>query len=138
MTIGTRPSTTPPRLHPGNLALRFMLELWALFGMGYGSHVLTSGWLQPLATLAVPLSAAALWGTFTVRGDPSRGKAGPVCVSGKARLALEAGFFCLGCGLLLMSARVEAAAALAALVALHYALAHARTRWLFEQRAREA
>lgn len=126
-------SDAPSPLNPWNAALRFMLELWALFAMGYGSRALTSGWLKPVTMLAVPLTAAVLWGTFTVPGDPSRGKTGPVPVSGRVRLAIELGFFCLACWLLLESVHAAAAFALGSLVLVHYAVSHKRTRWLLRQ-----
>lgn len=127
---------SPVSLRPWNLALRFMLELWALLAMGLASRDLLHGWLRSVAMLAVPLAAAAAWGTFTVRGDPSRGKTGPVPVSGPVRLAVEAAFFGLACALLLLARHIAAALGLGALIALHYAAAHARTRWLVAQRSR--
>jgi hypothetical protein len=39
--------------------------------------------------IAVPIAAAALWGTFNVPNDPSRSGAAPLRVSGATRLALE-------------------------------------------------
>lgn len=84
--------------------------------------------------VTVPLLAATIWSVFTVTGDPSRGKNGPVPVSGYVRLGIEATFF--GCGAAACYALSSARWALAfgALVCLHYAWAHARVRWLLRQR----
>lgn len=121
----------PSALHPLNAALRFVLELGALFGLGTWGHALSGGY--GLA-IALPLVAASTWGVFTVPGDPSRGKAGPVRVSGVVRLLLEAVFFTAGtCGLA-QTGHETLAIVFGVSVCLHYALAHARTRWLLAQR----
>jgi hypothetical protein len=115
--------------------LRFALELIALGLFGRWGFMCTSGAARYAWMLALPLLAAAVWGTFTVPGDPSRGKTGPVPVSGAARLALEATFFgaaTAACDALGFTAW---AAAFGASVCLHYVAAHARTRWLLTQRA---
>lgn len=76
--------------HPLNLGLRFLLELLALFAMGYW------GWAQHLGLarffwmIGLPLVAAVLWGTLRVPGHPGPA---PVAVSGPLRLFLEAVFF---------------------------------------------
>jgi hypothetical protein len=84
--------------------------------------------------VAVPLLAATIWATFTVRDDPSRGKNGPVRVSGCVRLGIEATFFGSAIAACYALSSLAWAAAFAALVCLHYAWAHARTRWLLDQR----
>jgi hypothetical protein len=120
-----------PTLHPWNAALRFLLELTALFALGRWGHAISGGYVL---ALALPLLAASAWGVFTVPGDPSRGKDGPVRVSGVVRLLLEAAFFAAGACGLAQTGHARLATAFAASVCLHYALAHARTRWLLAQR----
>ncbi|WP_292315447.1 YrdB family protein [Mesorhizobium sp.] len=71
--------------------------------------------------MALPLVAAALWGTFAVPDDPSRSGRAPVPVPGAARLALElvilfggaAGFYLVG--------HAAAGIVMALLIALSYA-----------------
>lgn len=122
-------------LQPLNAILRFVLELVALGLLGrWGFTSSTDPVRKYLWLVAVPLLAATIWGTFTVTGDPSRGKNGPVHVSGCVRLAIEAAFF--GCAVAACHALgfTTWAAAFALLVCLHYAWAHARIRWLLDQR----
>ncbi len=79
--------------HPVNLAVRFFLELSALASFGiWGWRLREDGWRFALA-LAIPLTAAALWGTFAVPDDPSRSGSAPVPVPGILRLAIEFAFF---------------------------------------------
>jgi len=67
-------------LHPISLALRFLLELAALIALGlWGAHQAGIA-----LALALPATAAALWGIFAVPGDPSRSGKAPVPVSGRA------------------------------------------------------
>ena len=134
MTSGSRDRWRRP-LHPLNAALRFALELIALSLLArWGFTCSTDPVRRYLWLVAVPLLAAAIWGTFTVTNDPSRGKNGPVRVSGHVRLGIEATFF--GCAIAACYALSSAtwAAAFTALVCLHYTWAHARMRWLLEQR----
>jgi hypothetical protein len=125
----------PDPLQPLNAILRFGLELVALGLLGAWGFTCSADPVRRCVWLfAVPLLAAAIWGTFTTAGDPSRGKDGPVRVSGCVRLGIEAAFF--GCAVAACSALSTAtwAAAFAVLVCLHYASTHARVRWLLAQR----
>lgn len=76
--------------HPGNLALRFLLELFSLFAMRYWGWTQHTALLRVLFAIGLPVLAAALWGTFRVPDDP--GKA-PVAIPGYLRLLLEASYF---------------------------------------------
>ena len=61
--------------HPINLAIRFLLELAALFALGlWGWNAYDGGesWQRILLMLGVPIAAALLWGLFAVPDDPSR------------------------------------------------------------------
>jgi hypothetical protein len=128
-------SGTPPRpLHPINAVLRFALELVALAALGRWGFMLSTRGVRYVWMLAAPLTAAALWGTFTVPADPSRGSTGPVRVSGLLRLALEAGFFGCACWALERLGQRAWASTLAVAVGVHYVWARERTRWLLQQR----
>ena len=64
--------------HPINLALRFLLELSALFAMGVWGWRYSEGWLRFVLALSIPIIAAVLWGTFAVPDDPSRSGGAPI------------------------------------------------------------
>ncbi|RUX31285.1 DUF2568 domain-containing protein [Mesorhizobium sp. M2A.F.Ca.ET.042.01.1.1] len=116
-----------------NLTLRFLLELAALLGLGMAGWSLSEGWWRWPFALALPLVAAALWGTFAVPNDPSRSGRAPVPVPGAARLALElvilfggaAGFYLVG--------HAAAGTVMALLIALSYAFSLDRLGWLLRQ-----
>lgn len=127
-------SIHPPRgsitvsQHPANLALRFLLELIALWGMGAG------GWSvarPPALGLALPLLAAALWGVLRVPGDPGDA---PVAVPGGARLLLEALFFAAGVWGFARSGWPLGAAGFGAVVLVHYAFSLDRVARLLGRR----
>lgn len=113
--------------HPLNLALRFLLELAALFSVGYWGWTQHEGLFRLLLGLGLPLLFAALWGTFRVPGDPG---AAPVAIPGYLRLLLE--LFLLGSGVIALYAagRTTPALILAALLLLHYAISYDRIAWL--------
>jgi hypothetical protein len=111
------------------------LELTALGLLGrWGFTCSTDPVRRYLWLVAVPLLAATIWGTFTVPNDPSRGKNGPVRVSGSVRLGIEAAFFGSAIAACYALTSTAWAALLSALICLHYAWAHSRTRWLLQQR----
>lgn len=99
--------------HPGNLALRFLLELFSV-----------------LFTIGLPVLAAALWGTFRVPDDP--GKA-PVAIPGYLRLLLEASYFNGAVGALYAAGRANWGLVFAFLVLIHYLLSYDRVVWLLRQ-----
>ena len=119
--------------NPLNLAVRFLLELCALFALGlWGWRLRDDGW-RIVAALAVPLIAAALWGTFAVPGDPSRSGSAPVVVPGALRLVLEFGFFASATWTLYDLGFRRAAAFFAVAIVVHYLLSYDRIRWLLSR-----
>ncbi len=58
--------------HPINLALRFLLELAAIFVFGYWGYSLGVDGTRIILAILFPLLFATLWGVFAVTGDPSR------------------------------------------------------------------
>jgi hypothetical protein len=128
MTVATEPERLP--LHPLNAGLRFVLEMLALGLFGRWGFSSSSTALRYAGMLGLPLLAAVVWGTFTVPGDPSRGKDGPVRVSGAARLTLEAIYFGAAAAACYALSSAPWAALFIVIVGLHYAWAHQRTRWL--------
>jgi hypothetical protein len=107
--------------HPLNLALRFLLELLALFAMGYWGWTQHSGMARYLWTFGLPLIAAVIWGTFRVPGHPGPA---PVSVPGPARLFIEAIVFAGGVWAFSASGRGSWALVFGAVVLLHYLLSY--------------
>ena len=116
--------------NPINLAFRFLLELAALFAMGYWGWHAAEGGPRWLLVLGVPLAAAALWGTFRVENDPGRA---PVRVPGAVRLALELAFFTFAAWALRDAGAVIASWVLAGAVLFYYVISYDRILWLFTQ-----
>ncbi len=107
--------------NPFVLTARFLLELGALFALGYWGWTQHSGLARLAWTFGLPLAAAAAWGTFRVRGYPSRP---PVAVNGRVRLALEFVFFAAAAWALYAAQRPSWALVFGLLVVLHYAASY--------------
>lgn len=111
-----------------NDVFRFGLELAALVAFGYGGWVLGGGGFAGGAlSVGVAVTAAAIWGTFRVDGDPKRA---PVPVPGVVRLLLEGMVFASACALLALASAPVPAGALGLLILVHYGIGHQRIRWL--------
>lgn len=121
---------TIPSLAPGNLLLRFALEIAALVGLAVGGWSLVDAPLSWLLAAALPLAGIVIWGVFNVPGDPSRSGRAPVSVPGSARLVLEVVVLLAGAAGLAVGGLGWLAVVMTALVALHYATTMARVRWL--------
>lgn len=111
--------------HPLNLALRFMLEIAALFALGMWGWATQPGLFRLVFTAGAPLLAAFLWGTFRVQELHSPNKP-PVLVPGWVRLLLEAAFFTAAVAGLWDANYHAPAYALGALVIFHYAVSYDR------------
>lgn len=117
-------------MNPLNLALRFLLELAALGALGWWGATLSEGWLRWVLAIALPLFAAAMWGTFAVPDDPSRGGTPVVVVPGWTRLALELAFFAAAVLALRAVEQPRLALITGGLVTAHYLLSLGRIGWL--------
>lgn len=115
---------------PANLALRFFLELAALFALAYWGWTQHDGLVRLLWTIGLPLVAAALWGVFRVNGDP--GKA-PVPVPGILRLALEALIFGGAVWALYAAGQETCSLIFGVVIVLHYLISYDRVIWLLRQ-----
>jgi hypothetical protein len=127
----TRPEA--PSIDSAQLALRFGLELGALIGIGRWAALLSDGPMAYAAGVGVPLAAAVAWGTFAVRGDPSRSGNAPVPVPGTLRLALELLVFLAGAIGFAVRQNFIVCGIFVAVLAAHHAATRARIRWLIEQ-----
>lgn len=119
--------------HPANLALRFVLELVAMFGLGWWGWSLTDGWIRIVLAVLFVVAAAGIWGTFAVPDDPSRSGQAPVPVRGWVRLLIELLMFCGGVIGLIVAEQTPIGIALLMGVVIHYLLSLDRIRWLLER-----
>ena len=119
--------------HPANLALRFLLELVALFALGWWGWSLTDNWLRFALAILFSLVAATIWGTFAVPDDPSRSGEAPVVVRGWIRLGLELIVFGTAVIGLASVGRGSFAIVFMVVVVAHYLLSIDRIRWLLER-----
>lgn len=113
--------------HPINLALRFLLEIYALFALGYWGWTQHAGIWRFLWTIGLPLISAAIWGIFRVPGDP--GKA-PVPVPGLLRLLLEFSYFGAATWALYTAGRDKWGLVFGLIVLAHYLISYDRIIWL--------
>jgi hypothetical protein len=107
--------------HPVNLALRFVLELLALFSLGYWGWTQHAGLARLLWTIGLPLVAAVAWGTLRVPGHPGNA---PMAVPGIIRLLLEAAFFGGATWALYATGRENWALIFGLIVLVHYVLSY--------------
>jgi len=120
--------------NPINLAVRFILELAALFALGsWAWQQGESLWLRVLFTFLVVLVAAVLWGTFAVPDDPSRSGAAPVPVPGWVRLLLELAILGAGVWAVFTVGRSTWGWVFGGLVLVHYLVSYDRVLWLLKQ-----
>lgn len=110
-----------------NEALRFVLELVALFGLGAGGWQLGRGPWQWVLGLGLPLLAAVLWGTFRVPNDPGPA---PVAIPGGVRLLLETLVFAGGAAGLLGAFGPWVGGIYVAALVIHHVAGAERLRWL--------
>ena len=111
-----------------NEVLRFLLEMAALFALGYaGWNLVDDALVSVVLATALPLLGATVWGVFRVDGDP---KVAPIPVPGVVRLCIEVDVFTSAVVLLAVVGQAVTAGILAALVVGHYVWGHQRVRWL--------
>ena len=111
--------------NPINLAFRFLLELFALYAMGYWSWNRFEGWTRFLLVILIPLLAAAVWGIFRVPSENPRGHAS-VPVPGSVRLLIEAIFFGFAVWGLFNAGATQMGMIFGIAVLIHYALSYDR------------
>ncbi len=116
--------------HPLNLAVRFILELIALFSLGYWGWQQGDGLLRLLWAVGAPLLAALLWGIFRVPGDPGDA---PVAVPGVVRLLGEGAFFAFAVWAQRSAFPAPVAWIFGVAVLVHYAISYDRILWLLGQ-----
>lgn len=118
--------------NPVNLTVRFLLEIIALAAMGAWAKSHLSGVMSYVMMILVPLIAALIWGTFNVKGDPSRSGKAPVPVPGLVRLLIELFFFGFAAWAL-SHFNSTYGWVFGVITLLHYALSYDRIQWLLER-----
>lgn len=115
------------------LAIRFGLEVGSLIAIGRYAGGLSRGTWSYIAALGAPALVALIWGTFAVRGDPSRSGNAPIPVPGALRLALELAVFLGGAAALAARQSWVAFALFMAVFVVHHAMTTERLSWLLRQ-----
>lgn len=116
--------------HPINLALRFVLELAALYFIGRWGWVEHTGiWRYALA-IGLPLIAAIAWGVFRVQND---GGAPIVRVSGIVRLLIEAIYFGFAAWGLFDAGAITTGWIFGGITLLHYIISYDRIQRVLQQ-----
>jgi hypothetical protein len=114
-----------------NLTFRFLLELTALFVVGYWGFSQGGDFLKYALAVFLPVTMAVCWAVFRYPNDP---KKNPVIqVSGKFRLILEFAFFAIAILALYDLGHTGRGADLAFLVILHYGFSYDRVLTLFRE-----
>jgi hypothetical protein len=119
--------------NPINLGVRFLLELAALFVIGYWGWSQAAGPLRFLLAIGLPLLAATAWGVFRVPDDPSASGRAPVPVPGPLRLALELALFGFAAWALFDLGLTTLALIFGVVTALHYIVSYDRVAWLLRR-----
>lgn len=118
--------------HPINLAVRFFLELAALFSVGYWAWTQYDGLLRYVLTISLPLLAAVAWATFRVANEPYSGDP-IVAVPGLVRLILELTLFIFATWALYDIGATRYAWIFGGMVLAHYLVSYDRVGWLLRQ-----
>ena len=119
--------------NPINLALRFALEIAALFALGYWGWTQHDGIWRFMWSIGLVVLAGVIWGTFAVPDDPSRSGNAPVPVPGLVRLLIELVFFAAGTWAFFAAGQALWGTLLGILTVIHYALSYDRLLWLLKQ-----
>ena len=91
------------------------------------------GWPRFVLAFALPVAAAAAWGTFAVPEDPSRSGKAPVPVPGLIRLGLELLILGGGAWALVAAGLPTLGWVLAGVTVVHYASSYDRIAWLLRR-----
>ena len=116
--------------HPLNLILRFLLEMIALFAVGYWGYKQSDTWPRYIWAIVLPLAFACLWGIFNVPNDPSRSGKAPIAVAGFVRLMLELFLFATATFMIHHSGNSWSSLIFGIIVLIHYILSYDRIIWL--------
>ncbi len=116
--------------NPVNLALRFFLELAALYFIGDWGWTQHDGISRYILAIGLPLLAAVIWGVFRVLND---GGAPRVRVSGVVRFLIEIVFFGFAMWGPFEAGATTAGWVFGGLTLFHYLISYDRIAWLLKQ-----
>ena len=116
-----------------NLALRFILEMTALFSLGYWGWIKNEGYLKYILVIGLPILFMVIWGVFAVPDDPSRSGKTVVVTAGWLRLLIELALFGTAFWTFKDAGLIKISWAFLGLAVIHYALSYDRMIWLFKQ-----
>jgi len=116
--------------NPVNLAIRFLLEIAALFALGSWAWRQGSGWTRYVFAFGLVILVGAIWSTFAVPDDPSRSGSAPIPTLGIIRLFIELAIFASATWAIYDSGSVKLSWIFAAIVTVHYVISYDRILWL--------
>ena len=116
--------------HPLNLDLRFILEVAALYSIGFWGWRQTDSWFRFVLAIGIPIVLAIIWGIFAVPDDRTRSGAAPVPTPGFVRLLIELGLFTFATWSLSNTGLTTLAWVLAIVTVFHYLISYDRIKWL--------
>lgn len=118
--------------HPLNLALRFGLEITALYVFATRTYAHFTTPINWIAAITAVLIAGALWGIFKVPGDPSSNGKAVVPVNGVLRFLLEFTFFFVAVFVLVLDESYWFTGIFSFLIFFHYLISLDRFVWLLK------
>ncbi len=119
--------------NPINLIFRFLLELTALIAMGMWGWKLSDNWTRIIFSIAIPIFAMVIWGTFAVPNDPSKSGGAIIQVPGFIRLLIEFTFFYIASWMLKDIGLSKLSLWLAFFTLFHYVISYDRIIWLLSK-----
>ncbi|MDF1548742.1 MAG: YrdB family protein [Bacteroidales bacterium] len=119
--------------HPVNLAVRFILELVALFAAAYWAYNLANSTYSIIFSILLPLMLATIWGVFNVKNDPSRSGKAVITIPGVVRLLIELLIFGLATWFLNNSGLKLFSWIFLSIITIHYLISFERIKWLLRK-----
>jgi len=120
--------------NPLNLAVRFLLEVAAIFSMGLWGYNNSGNMPRILFALLLNLGFALLWGIFAVPNDPSRSGKTIIPTPGILRLILELSLFAAATWMMRDLDYPNVWWIFGGIVLIHYVLSYDRVLWLLKQK----
>ena len=117
-------------MNPLNLALRFILEMVALFATAFWGWRKYENVLGILLAILLPIIIAVVWGVFAVPNDPSRSGKTVVATPGWIRLIIEFAIFSFGVWAFFDIGYFAVAYIFLSLIIVHYLFSISRIKWL--------